>query len=156
MPGAFHPKLAVLVGEEDVWVAIGSGNPTTSGWGHNDAELWLVLKSNRKTGPAALSELADWLRRIHSHVKMPTWIASTVIDIADMVTPEVTDDSVPALRVLSNLDTPIIDQLPAAEVNNASVECTILRPCVSSSPRTSGTVQAEGFDRRHTTKVGQL
>lgn len=118
--GAFHPKLAVLVGEDDVWVAIGSGNPTTSGWGHND-ELWLVLKSNRKTGPAALSELADWLRRLHSHVKMPTWIASTVIDIADMVTPEVTDDSVPALRVLSNLDTPIVDQLPAAEVNTLAL-----------------------------------
>ncbi|TMS54784.1 hypothetical protein [Mycobacterium sp. DBP42] len=118
--GAFHPKLAVLVGEEDVWVAIGSGNPTTSGWGHND-ELWLVLKSSRTTGPAALLELADWLRRLHSHVKMPTWIASTVIEIADMVIPEVTDDSVPALRILGNLKKPIIDQLPAVEVNSLAL-----------------------------------
>lgn len=38
--GAFHPKLAVLVGDDDVWIAIGSGNPphrdgdttTNSGW----------------------------------------------------------------------------------------------------------------------------
>lgn len=118
--GAFHPKLAVLIGEEDVWVAIGSGNPTTSGWGHND-ELWLVLKSSRQAGPTALSELANWLRRLHSHVKMPTWIASTVIEIADMVTPEVTDDSVPALRVLGNLETPIIGQLPAVEVHSLAL-----------------------------------
>ena len=33
--GAFHPKLAVLANDTDIWVAIGSGNPTTSGWGHN-------------------------------------------------------------------------------------------------------------------------
>lgn len=118
--GAFHPKLVVLIGEDDVWVAIGSGNPTTSGWGHND-ELWLVLKASRKAGPAALSALADWLRHLHTHVKMPTWIASTVAEIADMVTPEFTDGSVPALRILGNLDTPIIDQLPAVEVNSLAL-----------------------------------
>ncbi|PRC49046.1 hypothetical protein C6A85_76740, partial [Mycobacterium sp. ITM-2017-0098] len=93
--GAFHPKLAVLVGEEDVWVAIGSGNPTTSGWGHND-ELWLVLRAGRHTGPTALNELAEWLRTLHLYVAMPSWIAATVSDVAEMVTPHVTDDSVPA------------------------------------------------------------
>jgi|GEM_PF-7068090 len=118
--GAFHPKLAVLVGEEDVWIAIGSGNPTTSGWGHND-ELWLVLRSSRHSGPAALNELAEWLRALHLYVAMPSWIASTVSELADMIAPEVTDDSVPELRVLGNLDRPFIDQLPSGRVNTLTL-----------------------------------
>ncbi|OBG23490.1 hypothetical protein A5765_18825 [Mycolicibacterium celeriflavum] len=118
--GAFHPKLAVLVGEEDVWVAVGSGNPTTSGWGHND-ELWLVLRSSRHSGPPALNELAEWLRALHRYVAMPSWIASTVSDVADMIEPEVTDNSVPALRILGNLDRPIIDQLPSGPVDSLTL-----------------------------------
>lgn len=125
--GAFHPKLAVLVGEEDVWVAIGSGNPTTSGWGHND-ELWLVLRSGRQSGPAALNELAEWLRALNLHVAMPSWIASTVSEVAEMITPEVTDDSVPALQILGNLDRPFLDQLPAARVNSLTLTAPFFDP----------------------------
>lgn len=118
--GAFHPKLAVLVGEEEVWIAIGSGNPTTSGWGHND-ELWLVLRSSRHSGPTALNQLARWLRALRLYVAMPSWIASTVSEVADMITPEVTDESVPALQVLGNLDRPFIDQLPLMRVNTLTL-----------------------------------
>jgi type IV pilus biogenesis protein CpaD/CtpE len=114
--GAFHPKLAVLVGEDEVWLAIGSGNPTTSGWGHNE-ELWLVLRSSRHRGPVALNQLADWLRALHLYVAMPSWIASTVAEVADMITPEVTDDTHPTLRVLGNLGRPLIDQLPSEPVD---------------------------------------
>jgi hypothetical protein len=115
--GAFHPKLAVLVGEDDVWIAIGSGNPTTSGWGHNE-ELWLVLRASRHRGPVALTQLAEWLRALHRYVAMPSWIASTVSEVAEMATPEVTDDTLPALRVLGNLDRPFIDQLPHGRVDS--------------------------------------
>ncbi|OBF48779.1 hypothetical protein [Mycolicibacterium monacense] len=125
--GAFHPKLAVLVGEDDVWVAIGSGNPTTSGWGHND-ELWLVLRSSRHSGPAALTELSEWLRALHLFVAMPSWIASTVTEVADMIAPEVTDDSVPALRILGNLDRPFIGQLPSKPVNSLALSAPFFDP----------------------------
>ncbi|WP_141681250.1 hypothetical protein [Mycobacterium malmoense] len=118
--GAFHPKLAVLVGEEDAWIAIGSGNPTTSGWGHND-ELWLVLRSSRHSGPAAMDELAEWLRALHLYVALPSWIAATVSEVADMIAPRDIDDSVPALRVLGNLDRPFIDQLPSGRVNSLAL-----------------------------------
>lgn len=118
--GAFHPKLAVLVGEDDVWIAIGSGNPTTSGWGHNE-ELWLVLRSSRHNGPVALTELSEWLRALPRYVAMPSWIASTVSEVADMIVPEVTDDSVPALRILGNLERPFIDQLPSGPVNSLAL-----------------------------------
>ncbi|MBX7447202.1 hypothetical protein GR927_04315 [Mycolicibacterium sp. 3033] len=125
--GAFHPKLAVLVGEDDVWFAIGSGNPTTSGWGHND-ELWLVLRSSRHQGPAALTQLADWLRALHLYVGMPSWIASTVTEIADMITPEIIDETLPALRVLSNLDRPVIEQLPSGPVDSLKLAAPFFDP----------------------------
>ena len=48
--GAFHPKLMALLGDEDIRIAVGSGNPTMSGWGHNH-EIWLVLRSERQRGP---------------------------------------------------------------------------------------------------------
>ncbi|MFC5066352.1 hypothetical protein ACFPBZ_29400, partial [Actinomycetospora atypica] len=47
--GAFHPKLVVLLGDEHVWLAIGSGNPTMSGWGHNQ-ELWCILRGTTQVG----------------------------------------------------------------------------------------------------------
>ena len=128
--GAFHPKLAVLVGEEDVWIAIGSGNPTTSGWGHND-ELWLVLRSSRRSGPAALTELSQWLSALHRHVAMPSWIASTVAEVAAMITPDVTDDSVPALRILGNLERRFIDQLPLGRVDSLALAAPFFDPASS-------------------------
>lgn len=125
--GAFHPKLAVLIGEDDVWIAIGSGNPTTSGWGHNE-ELWLVLRASRHRGPVALTELAEWLRALHLHVAMPSWIASTVSEVAAMITPDVIDNSLSALRVLGNLDRPFIDQLTDGRVDSLRLAAPFFDP----------------------------
>ncbi|WP_139808257.1 hypothetical protein [Mycobacterium avium] len=117
--GAFHPKLAVLVGEHDVWVAIGSGNPTTAGWGHND-ELWLVISSARRSGPLALVQLGAWLRALATHPSLwlPSWIAATLVQIADMITPAIVDDSTPDLQILGNLDQPLVQQLPGGPVTS--------------------------------------
>lgn len=125
--GAFHPKLAVFVGENDVWVAIGSGNPTTAGWGHND-ELWIVLRGSRSHGPAALVDLADWLNDLAGHpaVHMPSWIAAVVTQIADMVRPQTIENS--AVRILGNLDRPILDQLPELAVDTLGVSAPFLDP----------------------------
>jgi hypothetical protein len=41
---AFHPKVVLLVGEHACRLAVGSGNPTLSGWGAND-ELWTVVET---------------------------------------------------------------------------------------------------------------
>lgn len=123
--GAFHPKLAVLVGENDVWVAIGSGNPTTAGWGHND-ELWIVLRGGRSHGPAAFVDLADWLMLLAGHpaVYMPSWIAAVLTQIADMVRPQTMENS--AVRILGNLDRPILDQLPEIAVDTLHVSAPYL------------------------------
>lgn len=121
IPGAFHPKLAILVGEEDVWTAIGSGNPTMSGWGHNH-ELWCVLRGRRDCGLRVQSDLASWLQDLPRHVAMPGWIAETLSDIGAALRPTAIDDSRPDVRLLHNLQEPIVDALPAgaAEVNLAA------------------------------------
>jgi hypothetical protein len=121
VPGAFHPKLSILVGSEDVWAAIGSGNPTMSGWGHNH-ELWCVVRGRTDTGLRAQDELGEWLLALPRHVVLPSWIAETLADIGARIRPEVVDDSRPDVRLLHNLDQPILDRLPteAAEVNLAA------------------------------------
>lgn len=114
--GAFHPKLVLLVGEEDVWAAIGSGNPTMSGWGHNH-ELWIVLAGSRSAGPRAQEDLGAWLSALSAKLPMPSWIAETVNHIGQLVTPETVDDSWEQLRVLGNLEHSLIGQLPAGPVD---------------------------------------
>lgn len=125
--GAFHPKLAVLVGEDEVWAAVGSGNPTTAGWGYND-ELWCVVRGKRSKGPSALADLADWLAALARHpaVHMPSWIAATVTRIADMVRPQTVEGS--ELSILGNLDRPILEQLPTQAVDALSVSAPFLDP----------------------------
>ncbi len=61
--GAFHPKLALLIGEHDIVAAIGSANPTMAGWGHND-ELWTVLRSGPDGSAGGLQQLGSWLEEL--------------------------------------------------------------------------------------------
>lgn len=114
--GAFHPKLVVLVGDEEVWVAIGSGNPTLSGWGHNH-ELWLVVRAPRTHGPAALNDLGQWLADLPQVVTMPSWIGDTIRYLSEMITPEDIDGSLPDLRIFGNLRRSILSQLPATSAD---------------------------------------
>lgn len=127
--GAFHPKLALLVGETDVWAAIGSGNPTTAGWGFND-ELWIVIRSQRETGPHAMAQLGGWLTRIAEHpsIAMPSWISVTLSQIADMVTPQTVDSSEPDLQLLGNTDQAVVDQLPIGPVNSLRLSAPFFDP----------------------------
>jgi hypothetical protein len=115
--GAFHPKLVVLIGDEDVWVAIGSGNPTMSGWGHNH-ELWLVLRAYRQRGPRALRDLGDWLIEVPEVVAMPSWLGATVEHIGRSITPSEVDDSLPNLRIFGNLRRSVVEQLPSGPVRS--------------------------------------
>jgi hypothetical protein len=123
--GAFHPKLVVLVGEERVWVAIGSGNPTMSGWGHNE-ELWLVVRSSGGRGPAALGDLASWLEDLPSVVAMPTWIADTITTIGQKVAPTEIDTSLAHLQIFGNLRRSVLSQLPSGPVTTLRLSAPFL------------------------------
>ena len=92
--GAFHPKLAVLVGDEHLWMAIGSGNPTMSGWGHNN-ELWWVLRGRTDRGPQAQADLGVWLADLATRVSMPSWIAATIGQIGRRIVPQEVDGPTP-------------------------------------------------------------
>ncbi|MFF8745261.1 hypothetical protein [Streptomyces californicus] len=66
---AFHPKVVLLVGEHACRLAVGSGNPTLSGWGAND-ELWTVVETEDDDSHALLADLADWLDALPSAVEL--------------------------------------------------------------------------------------
>jgi hypothetical protein len=119
--GAFHPKLVILLGDEHLWVAIGSGNPTLSGWGHNH-ELWLVIRTAPGHGPAAMHDLADWLVDLPQVISVPSWIASTLGKISSVVRPAPNlpgneSNALPDLRIVGNLRRSILDQLPERAVD---------------------------------------
>ena len=116
--GAFHPKLAVLIGEHDVVAAVGSGNPTMAGWGYND-ELWTVFRGGSSGAPDALTQIGAWLRELAAPaVLIPEYVATLLDEVAAHLTglpdePGVSDD----VRVLHNLRTPLLDQLPRGPVD---------------------------------------
>ncbi|MFI6168539.1 hypothetical protein ACIBCN_17305 [Nocardia sp. NPDC051052] len=125
--GAFHPKLAVFIGDDDIWIAIGSGNPTTSGWGHN-AELWLVARSASRARPAAFGDLAGWLTQLPDVVFMPKWIADTITELAALITPAEIDQSVAQLRILGNINRPIVERLPTGPVSSLGLSAPFFDP----------------------------
>ncbi|GAA3001274.1 hypothetical protein GCM10020229_11930 [Kitasatospora albolonga] len=124
--GAFHPKLALLSGEEETWIAVGSGNPTLSGWGAND-ELWTVVKSAHTPAHPVLGELADWLQGLPRHVRLDRTIAAQLQLTAERMaglTPAATSD----LRLLHNLDQAILDQLPPGPVDELHLYAPFFDP----------------------------
>ena len=128
LPGAFHPKVAILLGDEHVWFAIGSGNPTMAGWGHNH-ELWFVLRGRASAGPRVQAELGAWLQRLPDHVIMPSWIATTLVDVGRRMTPAKVDDTHLDIHLLHNLDTSIVHKIP----HLAATELRLAAPFVDPS-----------------------
>jgi hypothetical protein len=111
--GAFHPKLVLLMGDHDIAAAIGSGNPTMAGWGHND-ELWAVLRSGTYGSAGGLRQLGGWLDDLPDVVAMPRYIAD-VLHEAGARLAAVPGDTGSAL-VLHNLRQGLLRQLPRGPV----------------------------------------
>ncbi|MFE9959174.1 hypothetical protein [Micromonospora sp. NPDC005299] len=112
---AFHPKLVVLLGDEDVWLAIGSGNPTLSGWGYN-RELWAVARGSRQQGPQLIADVADWLHELPDIVRVATWIAATLRQVAERMRPATLDEQWSQMRAYGNLRRPLLEQVPTEPV----------------------------------------
>ncbi|MGW9419996.1 hypothetical protein ACWGSU_01115 [Streptomyces koyangensis] len=111
---AFHPKVVLLMGEHACRLAVGSGNPTLSGWGAND-ELWTVLETEDDDSHALLADLADWLEALPSAVELAPWSASHLAELAALLTER--HVNAPAgpetgARLLHNLQESLLDQLP--------------------------------------------
>ncbi len=123
--GSFHPKLALLIGAHEAVAAIGSGNPTMAGWGYND-ELWTVLRGHETDAPEPFQELGRWLVALSSQVPVPQYAAElleeTAARLADFQT-----TAHPA-RVLHNLETGLLDQLPAGARRRTAPVRAVHRP----------------------------
>jgi hypothetical protein len=113
--GAFHPKLALLIGEREVVAAIGSGNPTMAGWGYND-ELWTVLRGGDASAPAAMAQLGAWLELLPDRVAMPEYAGDLLRENAARLSSLQTDAAGGRAQVLHNLDTGLLGQLPGGPV----------------------------------------
>ena len=109
--GAFHPKLLVIADEGRATVVLGSGNATVPGW-HDNAELWSVLRGDAAGAPAAFAQVAQWLRDLPERVDFSHGVKAALDRVADLL------DGLPSIdegpRLVSSLDQPIIEQLPAA------------------------------------------
>jgi hypothetical protein len=111
--GAFHPKLALLIGERDIVAAIGSGNPTMAGWGRND-ELWTILRSGPDGSAGGLRQLGSWLEELPQVAAMPAYAAELLREAGATLTALPADNA--DVRVLHNLNQPLLAQLPRGPV----------------------------------------
>ncbi|MDX3640667.1 hypothetical protein P1P70_14695 [Streptomyces sp. MB09-02B] len=117
--GAFHPKVVLLVGEHACRLAVGSGNPTLSGWGAND-ELWTVVETEEDDSHTLLADLADWLGELPSAVSLAPWSASHLAELSALLTERhVNAPAGPEAgpRLLHNLRRSLLEQLPLGPVD---------------------------------------
>ncbi|MGI5164503.1 hypothetical protein ACQEU3_09140 [Spirillospora sp. CA-253888] len=124
--GAFHPKLALLIGADEAVAAIGSGNPTMAGWGYND-ELWTVLRGRRGSGPAGLGQLAEWLQLLPIGVAVPGYVDELLQEIGGELEP-FGGTAAEEVRVLHNLDTGLLEQLPSGPVDELCLYAPFIDP----------------------------
>ena len=103
----------MLIGEHDIVAALGSGNPTMAGWGHND-ELWTVLRSGPDGSAGGLRQLGEWLDELPQAIKMPAYAADLLRDAAIRLTPLPDGDG--SAQVLHNLRQGLLSQLPRGPV----------------------------------------
>lgn len=118
-PGAFHPKLTVLVGPERALVGIGSGNLTVPGWHGNDEVLTTVRASRDLGAPLLLRDLVRFLRNLAEQTRISPLAVEGIARTADELTRLIdASDSVDTGHVLlDSLQGPIIDQLPRDRVD---------------------------------------
>lgn len=128
--GAFHPKVVLLIGEHACRLAVGSGNPTLSGWGAND-ELWTVVETEDDASHALLADLADWLEDLPSVVGLAPWSASHLGELAALLTERhvnATAGPETGPRLLHNLHRSLLEQLPQGPVDDLQAYAPFIDP----------------------------
>ncbi|MEV7529613.1 hypothetical protein ACIQNV_17040 [Streptomyces hydrogenans] len=130
--GAFHPQLALLLGDDACRVAIGSGDPTPSVWGSDDAP-WTVVATDDGASHPLLADLADWLEALPDAVAMTPWWADHLRHLAELLTvlhceAPPTDTEGPEVELAHNLRTPLIDLLPRHPVDELRLYAPFVDP----------------------------
>ncbi|MHB8641416.1 MAG: hypothetical protein ACYDA3_00795 [Gaiellaceae bacterium] len=107
-PGAFHPKLILLHGEEGTRACVSSANLTVDGQLRN-VEGGVVLDSSQPGHQAALAEAASFVRRIAADAP-----AHTVDALIAALPAAVDGDALPppTVQLIHNLDEPLLNAFP--------------------------------------------
>lgn len=112
-PGAFHPKLIFLTGEEHTRLCVSSANLTVDGQLRN-VEGAVVLDSETPGHQAALADAADFARELGTHAPAHT------VDALLAALPAAPDRDtlpLPTARFVHNLDEPMLGAFPQAPLS---------------------------------------
>lgn len=96
-PGAFHPKLAILVGKQHVRLLVGSHNVTLSGFGRNrelSTQIDILRGEEDPNAPMAMAVwrfVEDWLRVQTEFLPRP--VIDAVLQVASRFAPWLMNDS---------------------------------------------------------------
>jgi hypothetical protein len=117
-PGAFHPKLILLTGEEGMRACISSANLTVDGQLRN-VESAIVLDSREAGHKAALAAAASFVRAVAEATQTPPH----TLDALLAALPETsTNDDLPppSVRLVHNLDELLLGQFPQGALTATS------------------------------------
>lgn len=124
-PGAFHPKICILVGQKRAAVLIGSHNLTLSGFGYNrEISNWIEIGSTKDGEGAAI--LADAWRMARQWIEMQRGksadpLLDAALAVGEFVNPFILN-AVPAGNVFALAHSPsgtsLIDQLSERVTSN--------------------------------------
>jgi hypothetical protein len=110
-PGAFHPKLIALHGEDGMRVCISSANLTVAGQLRN-VEGAVVLDSTTATHQNALGDINTFLRRVVEATAPPHTMEAA---LAALPTTD-TETARSHIRFVHNLDAPLLTHFPTSDL----------------------------------------
>ncbi|MEU3018684.1 hypothetical protein ABZ635_14960 [Nocardiopsis sp. NPDC007018] len=114
------PDLALLLGDEHVVAAFGSGPPS------GGERVWTVLRGGPDGVPWALAELGAWMSACASDLDLPAALAERLAALADRLEDLLlTRPLETPVRVVHNLEAPLVDQLPEGPVDELTLHAPL-------------------------------
>ncbi|QVJ02906.1 hypothetical protein KGD82_12340 [Nocardiopsis eucommiae] len=114
------PDLALLLGDEHVVAAFGSGSAT------DEDRVWTVLRGGPDGVPWALAELGAWLSSCATGLTLPASLAARLTSLANRLEDLLlTNPTESAARVVHNLDAPLLSHLPEGPVDELTLHAPL-------------------------------
>lgn len=129
--GCFHPKFALLDGEDGPRLLVGSGNLTFGGWGRN---LELCETLSPASHPEAFADMADFLGAIATSSRLDFPGSEVAASWSTTLRRLGVTGGGGDVRIVHNVDRPIADQLAAmAEAAGGATGLLVASPYYGSS-----------------------